>query len=323
MNQELKDYLKYILKKSYRQDVRMRLKEGSFEQLSRGKDTKAKSILIIQRQNTRVGTFSDYIVFLKCIEYALEKNMIPVIDRKTIKNDFLPANKKTNTWEYFFKQPLGLGVEEIDMGTMNVAVCYSGGLYPVSLLRCHDSEVIAYWRRLALRYMRFTPKMTEHLVRQQERILKHRRVLGVSVREGYHKLVEMKSGIGKGHALQASNQIMLEDTIKYMKEWNCEYVFLTCQTSDTVGEFVRKFGEQVLYYGRDRKSYTDLAEGDQVRKIKKCDQAFQNEKDYITEIYLLSCCTSLLCSENSGSEAAFIMSKGFEHCYCYDLGTYE
>lgn len=318
----IKDYVKYILKKSYRNDIRRRIKESSIEAVSCNKCNE-DTAMILRRLNTKVGVFSDYIVFLKAIEFSIEKGYVPVIDRQTVTNDFLPANGNVNTWELFFEQPLSIGLNDIDPEKMNVMICNTGGGYPVSLLRCNEDDTITYWRKIASKYIRFNKEMEQYLLAQKERILGDKRVLGVSFREGYNKLMEMKSRILWGHPIQKSFTNIIDDIKNYLELWNCEAVFFTCQTTETEKKMKNVFGNKAICYERKRVEYDKLVEGNKVRGNKNYEQAVQNEKDYITEIYLLSNCTSMICSENSGSEGAFILSKGFENFICYDEGTYK
>ena len=62
----IKDYVKYILKKSYRNDIRRRIKESSIEVVSCNKCNE-DTAMVLRRLNTKVGVFSDYIVFLNSI----------------------------------------------------------------------------------------------------------------------------------------------------------------------------------------------------------------------------------------------------------------
>ena len=51
---------------------------------------------------------------LGAIAYADNNNLIPVIDMKNHKNSYLYDNElgRINSWEYYFEQPCGIGVDE-------------------------------------------------------------------------------------------------------------------------------------------------------------------------------------------------------------------
>ena len=192
---KLKRYVKYIIKKTYREEIERMQKENSIEELNDIQQA-TKDILILRRLNTKVGTFSDYIIFLKSIEYAIEVGKIPIVDRQTLKNDFMPAPDNINAWELFFEQPLGYGLSDIDYDTMSVSVCYNGGgMFPVSIMKCADENVVAYWRNIARKYIRLNENMRTYVEDKYTELLDGKRVLGVSVREGYQKHLNGNSDI--------------------------------------------------------------------------------------------------------------------------------
>lgn len=86
----------------------------------------------------------------------------------------------------FFEQPLGYGLSDIDYDTMSVSVCYNGGgMFPVSIMKCADENVVAYWRNIARKYIRLNENMRTYVEDKYTELLDGKRVLGVSVREGY------------------------------------------------------------------------------------------------------------------------------------------
>lgn len=102
-------------------------------------------ILILQRRNLEVGVFSDYIVFLKMIEAAVGKNYIPIIDRKTYKTIFFPADDDINTWESFFEQPYNYTLDDIDHINMDICIYHiQSAVLPVSIMYCQEETTIAY-----------------------------------------------------------------------------------------------------------------------------------------------------------------------------------
>ena len=63
------------------------------------------------------GLFSNYIVFLGCINHYLHKGFIPIIDLQSFNNVFndFNANKSNgNPWEFFFDQPFGYTLNNIE-----------------------------------------------------------------------------------------------------------------------------------------------------------------------------------------------------------------
>lgn len=320
MISKLKFYAKLLLKKAYRKEI--------FDMVNAGVTRKSISenhgntkVMILRRGNQAVGVFSDYIVFLGQIEEAISTGYIPVVDRQTIKNNFFPADDSVNTWEVFFEQPLGIGLDnitdEMDVYINNLKPSVS----PISIMHCADRDIQDYWRKIARKYIRLNDAMKEMVKTNYAAFMKNRRVLGIAIREGYTKLGEQDRGKVANHPIQAATAEMLELAKRYSKEWNCPYVYVTCQTADTVELFQKEFGMKALFYTKARPAYKDLLEGVALKDVDKKD-AKQHEMNYVAEMVLLAQCTSMICSENSGAEGAFIMSEGFEHFLCIDKGRY-
>ena len=321
--EELRNIARFAVKKSYRELLLRSLEENAIIDINtldeNNTDCRA---LIIRRLNTKVGIFSDYIVFLRAIELAIEQNRIPIIDRLTVHNDFLNTDDRVNTWELFFEQPMSLGLDGITHETMQVSAFNCGvGTFPVSLLHCNDPFVITYWRKIAEKYIRLNKEMQAVADNAYNILLKGLTCLGISVREGYGKLADMKEDVIRGHPMQADTKELIDYAERKMIEWNLNDVFFTCQTIETVDLFKQRFGDHAICLDRNRPRYADLLEGENLKR-RNFETAICNERDYITEISLLSKCNSLICSHNSGSDAAFIMSPGYEHVECIERGIY-
>ena len=75
----------------------------------------AKPTYYIIRQKFSVnGLFSWYNFSAGHIRHALSNGWIPVIDMQNYPNPYLPPEKlgKENSWEYYFEQPMKIGVKE-------------------------------------------------------------------------------------------------------------------------------------------------------------------------------------------------------------------
>ncbi len=323
MIKDFKMCVKFLVRKEYREYVRKIEQEGVIEKVNSIKETTGKkSVMVLLRGNTNVGTFSDYIVFLRVIEHAVEKNYIPVIDRKSVKNGFFPAKDDINTWEVFFEQPLNISLEDISNLNAQVYINHiPSRVEPVSLMHCKDMEIVNYWRSVARRYIRFNSKTKTYIEEKKRILIEGKRTLGVAVREGYIKLNLTEPEKIHNHPRQPEVYKLVEYVEEYMEKWKCTHIFFTCQTVDTEKIFKKRFGNKAICVERNRKTFEELPEGVTICRIKG-DNAYENELGYITEVYLLSQCTSFLCSENSGAEAAFIMSNGYENFKCINIGTY-
>lgn len=324
MKEILKIIAKCIFRRDFREELIRRETNGYIETVVNSNNRARKKIMILQRENIEVGFFSDYIVFLRMIEEAIERDCIPIVDRKTFKNIFFPADDEINTWECFFEQPMKYTLNDIDNCNMDIYINHiPSAVSAVSIMHCQDEIVVRYWRNIAKRFIKFKPDILKHLEDSHKNLLGNKRVLGVSIREGYIKLREEEPQKVVGHPMQMGITELLKFTDKYLSVWNCDYVYFTCQTIETQLLFEKTFGERAIVYNRHRYRYCDLPEGSEAIKNRNNHFSFEHELEYVTEMYLLSKCTAFICSENSGSEAAFIMSEGFEHFICLSRETYK
>ena len=81
--------------------------------IKRGDPTKP-TYYIIRRNATLNGLFELYKIFAGHICRALWRGWLPVVDMQNYPNLYLPPEKfgKENSWEYYFEQPLRIGLEQ-------------------------------------------------------------------------------------------------------------------------------------------------------------------------------------------------------------------
>lgn len=103
------------------------------------------------------GIFCYYNSFAGRIKYALEREFIPVIDMQNFPNIYLTDELfgKENAWEYYFRQPLGIGLKTAYNGE-NILMS-DGGYLPfpqrphAEVMRSYDNKpagFLAQWRML-------------------------------------------------------------------------------------------------------------------------------------------------------------------------------
>lgn len=116
-------------------------------------DPSKPTYYIIRRKWNGVGLFSNFIHFAGHIWYALSKGWRPVVDLQNYPNAYLPPEKlgKENSWEYYFEQPLRIGLEEAYSGE-NVVLSSENPRphIPYQNMQFYDnkSSLTAEWRML-------------------------------------------------------------------------------------------------------------------------------------------------------------------------------
>lgn len=108
---------------------------------------------ILYRPSPTVGLFSYFIKFCGGLKYCDQNNLVPIIDMKNHDNLYGGKNGE-NSWEYFFEQPMGIGVDDVDAKD-----CIQIDVNPIQdfpyngLLTPQDTNILD-WRRIICKYIR-------------------------------------------------------------------------------------------------------------------------------------------------------------------------
>lgn len=308
--------------------------KGEYTISSYGDADPDKVYMVMEKTAPYEGIFCDICSFLHGFAYAENNSFVPIIDRKYYPS-FLYQNIEhislENAWEYYFEQPGGIALAEVEKDKKNIRryrIDDSANLKAIGRSlqyskNMHDDE-LAKWRRLTHKYIRLNSEMKTRVKNAYSDLFpqsKSEKILGVSVREGY--MIEIEARLSHAcYRTQPKINVLLADVEAHMVQWKCDKVFLVCELYDTIDVFREKFGENLIVLKRDRRSYddylSDLKRGLWVRDNASIEE---RQKQYITEIYLLAKCNSLLCGWSSGSSMAVMLhDDGFDHVEFYDYG---
>lgn len=115
----------YILEEMLDDDIYSRRKKDLKSAVENGKKM---TYFIIRRSYKGMGLYTYVCVFLSYVAYAIGKGYIPVIDMENYPNIYMKDSDigKKNAWEFFYKQPFGIGLRDIPEGSKCI---YSSALY--------------------------------------------------------------------------------------------------------------------------------------------------------------------------------------------------
>lgn len=286
-------------------------------------DPKKPTYYIIRRKWETTGLFSRYKLFAGHIRYALSNGWLPVIDMQNYPNPYIPSEKlgKENAWEYFFEQPLRIGLEQAYAGE-NVILSSGKEISPhpyesMSLLENHNS-LLTEWRMLVkLGLLKVKPeRMTEILATREKLFAPKDRILGVLLRGTDY--VEKKP---RNHPIIPPIEFAVSTIIFKMNEWQCNKLFLATEDKRIVHIFKNVLDDLCITLNRE---YVDYKSGQAVSlvRIDRPDDHFIQGKDYLTQMVLLSTCNSFLAARCSGTVGVMLMADNFEHTYFFNLGRY-
>ena len=325
VSESMYDTAKYwrVLKPLYNLDV-LRDRIENIKRLAEPKSAD-KKFLVIQTFNS--GLFSIVTISFTYVMYAVARGMIPIIDMQSYPNSYLDEYNigRENAWEYYFKQPCGYGLGDVDK-----EACIFDGFGPFpDLLSAGIFDKENYlknfdvWAALFQSFFALRDEVERHVEEEYKKIIKPgMRVIGVHCRG-----TDYTSKKPYGHAVQPAVADVVEKVGSVMQAWGCDYIYVMSDEGSSVKMFEEAFPGKVLtlpcmYFDEVAVDYS---------RVNVADAGFNRDNDrylkgleYVTQVMVLSRCTSLVTGVNNGSMAAMYINGGrYENSFVFDLGVYE
>ena len=305
-----------------------KLQEGDYVESSYGERDPDKTYMIIQRRDIYDCIYADFNFFLTAIDYADKMGFIPVIDRKaypSLSAINLERLGYDNSWTLYYKQPGGVELDYVQKDCKNVRV-YNWENSKNNYIRLrmewkhNDYTNKKRFQYLTKKYYHLTDELQDRVDKEYNLSFpKKGKVLGVSVREGMIVQVKAKVKYMPNHHRQPSVEQILHDAKSKLEEWNYDYIFLMCETNDTVRAFQDVFGSKLIYTNRERREMSDedyllstLGQNYHLRDNVK------RVSDYVVEVNLFCKCDSVISPFCSAMIACnFIKDGEYEHKVFY------
>jgi len=265
---------------------------------------------------------------LQHLSYAVNKGWIPVVDWENYgpfrHGEDYPVNGTRNCWEYYWKQPSEYTLEEV-YSSKNVILSDRNsidyGYIPTLFITPPLSN---YARQLALKCPQYDQlfqlnEFTENYISERERTLfpPDSKILGVSIRGmayGQHYV--------PGHPIQPKITELINSVIAKMEEWKMDYIFFACESAAFVEIMKNTFGKKLIFLQRERYKEEPI-EDDSINPLYIPGHRYQTNLDYLTEMVLLSRCSSLMAGMSGGVRAAIIWNANqYEHLYIFEKGLW-
>lgn len=269
------------------------------------------------------GLFGIYLYALGHMEYAYKKNYIPIIDLKNYKTVYSKNTEgggKTNVWEWFFKQPGNVSLEEALSGSYIISRSKPrGNNLPIELMNGN--------RKIYQQYCKLSQKIhlnqntIQYIKRCYKSLFTNRgQVLGVFCRGTDYTLLKPC-----GHPVQPDKSFLIELVKKYMCQWECDSIFLTTEEQESIDLFQTVFPEKVIIVNQELVQGYSIKEGLLIEDWKKKEgyNPFSSALGYLTSIFLLSSCDYFIGAMTNGSAVALLLNNGkYKNKYIINLGLY-
>lgn len=325
--------------KDYVKARKIRLENREYK-TSYGKENPDKTFYLLRKNPEKTGILSCYLSELAQISLIEDKGIIPIMDMQTKHYDLIHNEEDgpdINAWEHYF-EPLNEYSVNDALKSKNVIVGYGFTVPEGKIFFNNDvitKETIAKWSELDSKYIRLKSNVKAEFDKEYEQLIKGKRVLGSMFRDCYVALANSRDkndpaylshpGI-QSHPIQPDIYEWSDFLEKKMVEWNCDYLYIVCETTCTLDYLKERFGDKLIFVERKRRIVDELLYGKYLESEKEFYNNYSNVAsniDYLKEVYLLSKCTSLMTCKNSGSIVAGLWNKGqYENYEIMQLGLY-
>lgn len=261
---------------------------------------------------------------------AKKKDYIPIVDLKHYYNQYFKSKRvfKDNAWEYFFEQPCGYSLNDIDEDSEvvispNLQFTSDGDVIwnrEVPTNKKNQSKNLIRRKNIYKNLLKFNPETQEYLIKNSFEILKNKEeVLGVLYRG-----TDYTKKRTRGEYIQPS----LSEVIKKIKQTIKKYpkikkIYLATEDDGIYKTFQKTFGDMLIpnnqyKYMYDKKDTRYLSE----IKIMEENHNYNIARDYLLSIYILSKLKYFVGGLTTGSKWAWILSDDWKYFHIWNIGCY-
>lgn len=126
-----------------------------------------------------------------------------------------------------------------------------------------------------------------------------------------------------GHPIPINVDEIVPIIQEKVKNWNIDYVFVKAEEEETI-EYIKTHVSNVLHTSGIRLKNFNTSKGIPASNANTKISRYQSLLDYLTDIYILSQCNSILGTMNNGLYTALIWNGGqYKHAEIIDKGIYK
>jgi len=298
-----------------------------------GRDFPEKTFYVIRRfPNT--GLLSDFHYVVNHTYYAISKGYIPVVNWDSYWNWHtektpieIGGNVRSNSWEYFFEQPCGFSLKDIEKAknvilgdSLKCSIEYNIDISSKSFF--NDKNVKSKYSEFVSKYCKLNLNTREYIKTNKELLFGDKsNILGIIYRTAGYKDVSQ-------HSIGASIEKMIQKLTEVFYKERFNYIFISTDEQEIVDEIYKVFPKDKII-NPTRKRFKTNEHKKYIEELslfyKKKESIFEYELNYLTEVYLLSQCDGLVASNfcNSVIFALGINNNMYRYTYTFTLGSYS
>lgn len=282
-----------------------------------------KTFYIIRRDSKKAGLFSMYTYVLGHIKYAMKKGWIPIIDMQNYRNTHMnPKQKgKENSWEYYFKQPEDITLDEVYksahvvMSTKKIRE----DMPNISMDFMGNEKVIEEWRKLANRYIPINETVKTMIDEECGKLFGGsvpEDTLGVLLRGTDYVALKPRN-----HPIQPTIDEAIPEIKRLMQEFNCNKIYLATEDISLLEGIKNEFGNALYYSDVLRYDHNVSGYLSEVKR-ERDDDHYLKGIDYLIPIGILARCKYFFAGRTSGSVGVLLLNNSLQKSIFWDKGCY-
>ncbi len=270
-----------------------------------------KKVMLIDKGMYEYGYFNFTFLdnMLSLIIEALYKGYMPVVQLDGRKDGW------TN-WDTFFEQPF----KKSDENNYETCSLKIGHIAP-SFKTPFNQRDLPLWCKIYRDFAVLNDKTQRYVDNEYNSLLKDKRVLGVLCR-GTDYVQKQPFG----HPIQPTVEDVIALSKEKIKELKLEHIYLATEEKRIVEQFKSVFPNRIIV--NKRTYYDEIFYNNNLTDIYQVQ--FERENDiylkgleYLSSIYLLSKCDTLIAGNCGGSTSALYLNDGnYKYWKLFDLGFY-
>ena len=260
---------------------------------------------LIYRPSGPYGFFSDFLFVLDVLNDVDRQGFRPVVDMQRFPTQYSeeePVNGTTNSWEYYFRQPAQMSIDQALKQDAIDQESHRSGHFSTYDFRRIETK----WRRGRDLIKRYVHLRDEHMEQVDKEWVSRERVIGVHYRGS-----DMKSGAAYGHPLPQRLDHFVDATDVAMAKLGSDSVFLATDDEEAVSEFRKRFGERVWTIDacRTDESYDGTTLQPWLSGSERSRHRYLCGREVLTDALLLSRCDHLIHGWSNVVKAAILFSE--------------
>ncbi len=287
------------------------------------KKYKGKTIYYVMRfQAETFGIATSIRYVLSNLKYANDNGLIPIVDMQNEKNPYLEEQEvgKKNAWEFYFNQPAQITLKDIE-GKENVIYAEEAQLEecPTDSMEFYTNDfAVNFWRKIYRENIVLNEESKKHIEEQYTKLFgnEHQKILGCICRGTDY--VERRA---YKHPIQPKVEALIHEAKEFMLVNAYDKIFLATEDEFILEQFKEAFGEKLIYVEQQRYKDGSIPLARQQEFATRTNRRIEG-LNYLTAIYLLAECDSLIGSRCGITTISYIISKGFEYTHLWNLGRY-